>query len=63
MGFDGRRRAREPNAMQVTTIAIYCSPARDVVIMKVLMLLDKWIHREARRAARELERDHDAWDT
>lgn len=49
--------------MQVTTIAMYCSPARDVVIMKMLMLLDKWIHREARRAARELERDHDAWDT
>lgn len=44
--------------MQVTTTTMFHSPARDVVVMKMLMLLDERIHREARRAAKQLESDH-----
>ena len=48
--------------MQVTTTTMFYSPARDVVVMRVLMLLDERIHREPRRAAKQLERDQETWE-
>ena len=44
--------------MQITVVTLFRNPARDVVIMRMLMLLDEAIHAEARRAAMMLEQNH-----
>ena len=46
--------------MQITITTLFRNPARDVVIMKMLMLLDEKIHAEARIAATKLEQNHRA---
>ena len=46
--------------MQITIMTLFRNPTRDVVIMKMLMLLDEEIHAEARRAATKLKQSHGA---
>ena len=48
--------------MQITTAALFQNPARDFVVIKMLMLLDEKIHVEAKKAAQRLEKDHKKWD-
>ena len=49
--------------MQITMTSLFYNPARDLVIIKLLMLLDDKIHAEARRAARQLEQNHKEEDS
>ena len=46
--------------MQITTTTLFYNPARDLVLMKMLMLLDDRIQTEARKAAKKLALDHKA---
>ena len=48
--------------MQITTLTMLHNPARDLVVIKTLMLLDQKIHTEAEKAAKQMEKDHKKWD-
>ena len=48
--------------MQITTLTMLHNPARDLVVIKTLILLDQKIRTEAEKAAKQMEKDHKKWD-